>query len=48
MAFVANDNQQLTLTDNTLNLTQREKLDFQKLLDYINNLDNCAPKNATV
>ena len=25
MAFVANDNQQLTLTDSTLNLTQREK-----------------------
>lgn len=25
MAFVANDNQQLTLTERTLNLTQREK-----------------------
>ena len=30
MAFVANDNQQLTLTDSTLNLTQREK-EFWKI-----------------
>ena len=30
MAFVANDNQQLTLTDSTLNLTQREKRDLEK------------------
>ena len=30
MAFVANDNQQLTLTDSTLNLTQREKRVLEK------------------
>ena len=30
MAFVTNDNQQLTLTDSTLNLTQREKRVLEK------------------
>ena len=30
MAFAANDNQQLTLTDSTLNLTQREKRVLEK------------------
>lgn len=30
MAFVSNDNQQLTLTDSTLNLTQREKRVLEK------------------
>ena len=30
MAFVANDNQQLTQTDSTLNLTQRQKRDLEK------------------
>ena len=30
MAFVANDNQQLTLTDSTFNLTQREKRVLEK------------------
>lgn len=30
MAFVANDNQQLTLTDSTLNFTQREKRVLEK------------------
>lgn len=33
MAFAANDNQQLTLTDSTLNLTQREKKSFGKIVD---------------
>lgn len=30
MAFASNDNQQLTLTDSTLNLTQREKRFLEK------------------
>ena len=30
MSFVANDNQQLTLTDSTFNLTQREKRVLEK------------------
>lgn len=30
MAFASNDNQQLTLTDSTFNLTQREKRFLEK------------------
>ena len=30
MAFVANDNQQLTLTDSTLNLNIKEKTSFEE------------------
>ena len=30
MAFVTNNNQQLTLTDSTVNLTQREKRFLEK------------------